>query len=79
MVEGSRIMSVDAPNDDVQRIESIPAHEFKRIIHARGWQRKEVAVRWGMSRVRMSQICNNLPRPLYYDAAVRGLPCRLKS
>jgi hypothetical protein len=72
-------MSVDAPNDDVQRIESIPAHEFKRIIHAKGWQMKEVAVRWGMSRVRMSQICNNLPRPLYYDDAVRGLPCRLKS
>ena len=56
-------MSVDTPKDDVQRIESIPAHEFKRIIHARGWQMKEVAVRWGMSRVRMSQICNNLPRP----------------
>ena len=37
-------MSVDAPNDDVQRIESIPAHEFKRIIHAKGWQMKEVMV-----------------------------------
>ncbi len=54
--------------------EPMMPEEFKRVIRSKGWLMKEVAVRWNISKVRMSQICNDRTRPLYYDDAVRGLP-----
>lgn len=58
-------------------IEPMTPEEFKQVLRAKGWQIQELAVRWKMSRVRASQICNDAERPLYYDDAVRGLPSRI--
>lgn len=58
-------------------IEPMTPDEFKKILFGKGWQIKELAVRWNISRVRASQICNDAARPLYYDDAVKGLPQRV--
>ena len=48
--------------------------EFKFVIKDKGWLMKNVAERWKLGTVRMSQICSDEERPLYYDDAVRALP-----
>lgn len=50
------------------------AHDFTKLIRAKGYTNVEVAERWGLSRVRLSQIAAN-PKPIHYDA-VKGLPKR---
>lgn len=69
-------MTTDTIQTELPAIERLSADDFKRTAYARGWKMHEVAQRWGMTKIRISQICNHKARPLYYDDAVRGLPLR---
>ena len=50
-------------------------HYFTASLQKRGWKSKEVAERWGITAVRMSQIAAK-PSQLHVDA-VNGLPYRM--
>lgn len=70
---------VDREVDDPQlNIERMSVEVFKAVITEKGWLMKDVAQRWNLGKVRMSQICSDQQRPLYYDDAVRALPKREK-
>jgi hypothetical protein len=71
----------DIENIDQQlHVKRMSNAEFKSEITAKGWLMKDVGKRWGIGIVRMSQICSDEERALYYDEAVRALPeRRLKS
>ncbi len=66
-------------NNDVQlNIKRMPANEFKAIIVSKGWMMKDLAVRWQLTRSRVSQICADEQRPIIYEDAVKALPIRDK-
>lgn len=68
-------MTNDAPGVvGIPLIEPMKPDEMKRLLQSKGWKIGELAVRWKISRVRVSQIVNDEQRPLYYDDAIRGLP-----
>ena len=67
----------DAQSDDPQlSVSRMTTAQFKAEITSKGWLMKEVAKRWQLGVVRMSQICSDEKRALYYDDAVRALPNR---
>lgn len=51
-------------------------HEFDAVLAAKGWLKKEVAQRWGVSPVWVSNISRDPNRPPHWDDAVLGLPNR---
>ncbi|HMX99999.1 MAG TPA: hypothetical protein PKC44_09525 [Agitococcus sp.] len=64
--------------DPQLNLERMSVDVFKAVITQKGWLMKDVAKRWNLGKVRMSQICADQERPLYYDDAVRALPNRVK-
>ncbi|MBP8020713.1 MAG: hypothetical protein KAY83_05130 [Agitococcus sp.] len=60
--------------DPQLNVKRMSCEEFKFVIKDKGWLMKNVAERWKLGTVRMSQICSDEERPLYYDDAVRALP-----
>ncbi len=51
--------------------------QFKAVIIGKGWKYREVAERWGITPVWLSNIARNPERPKHYDDAVLGLPVKL--
>ena len=47
-------------------------YDLTRMIKQKGYTNTEIAERWGLTRVRLSQIAAN-PKPMHFDA-VNGLP-----
>jgi len=52
-----------------------PEH-FKAVVIGKGWTYRELAARWGVTPVWVSNIARNAERPSHYDDAVLGLPVR---
>lgn len=50
--------------------------QFRAVVVARGWTYKELAHRWGVSSVWVSNLARNPDRPSHYDDAILGLPPR---
>ncbi|WP_060515434.1 MULTISPECIES: hypothetical protein [Pseudomonas] len=48
--------------------------EFKAEYKARGWNGRQLAIRWGKTAVWISKVVNDLDRDPHWDDAVRGLP-----
>jgi len=69
-------MSEIKGHDPQLNVKRMSNAEFKAEITAKGWLMKDVGKRWGLGIVRMSQICSDEERALYYDEAVRALPKR---
>lgn len=70
---------IDEIKDEQLCLERMSSQEFKGMLIGKGWQVNEVASRWGLKRVRMSQILADEDRPLYYDEALRALPVRIQT
>lgn len=64
--------------DQQINISSLSPAEFKSLVGEKGWTYRDLARRWKLSEVRISQIARDDGRPLYYDDAVRSLPERIK-
>ncbi|HMX98952.1 MAG: hypothetical protein KDI39_09475 [Pseudomonadales bacterium] len=64
--------------DEQLHITRLTANEFKAIIVGKGWLMKDLAIRWGLTRARVSQICADEQRPIIYEDAVKALPERIK-
>lgn len=64
--------------------QSIPAAprftptEFKLTARGKGWTYRDIAKRWQLSETRISQLANDIDRPLYYNDALANLPKRDK-
>lgn len=50
--------------------------QFKALVRLKGWQYKELAIRWGISTVWVSNVARDPDRAAHYDDAVIGLPDR---
>lgn len=50
--------------------------QFKAVVAAKGWTYRELATRWGVSSVWISNVARNPERAAHYDDAVLGLPSR---
>ncbi|WP_185634032.1 hypothetical protein [Burkholderia stagnalis] len=50
--------------------------QFKALVRLKGWQYKELAARWGISTVWVSNVARDSKRAAHYDDAVMGLPDR---
>ncbi|MDR8877555.1 hypothetical protein [Burkholderia multivorans] len=50
--------------------------QFKALVRLKGWQYKELATRWGISTVWVSNVARDPDRAVHYDDAVIGLPDR---
>ncbi|WP_181162410.1 hypothetical protein [Burkholderia contaminans] len=50
--------------------------QFKALVRLKGWQYKELAARWGISTVWVSNVARDPKRAAHYDDAVMGLPDR---
>lgn len=50
--------------------------QFKAVVIGKGWTYRELASRWGVTPVWVSNIARNAERPSHYDDAVLGLPVR---
>ncbi|WP_410480360.1 hypothetical protein [Pseudomonas sp. DCA-1] len=48
--------------------------EFKAEYKARGWNGRQLAIRWDKTAVWISKVVNDLDRDPHWDDAVRGLP-----
>jgi transcriptional regulator with XRE-family HTH domain len=51
--------------------------EFKAVAKRKGWKFKELAERWGISPVWLSNIVNNPQRAIHWDDAIKGVENRL--
>ncbi|MFM0265530.1 hypothetical protein [Paraburkholderia sediminicola] len=58
--------------DDVR----LTPEQFKALVRVKGWQYKELATRWGISPVWVSNVARDPARAAHYDDAVMGLPDR---
>lgn len=58
--------------DDVR----LTPEQFKALVRLKGWQYKELAARWGISPVWVSNVARDTARASHYDDAVMGLPDR---
>lgn len=50
--------------------------EFKAEAKRKGWKLKELAERWGISSVWISDIVNNPHRAMHWDDAIKGVEDR---
>lgn len=50
--------------------------QFKAVVIGKGWTYRELAARWGVTPVWVSNIARNSERPAHYDDSVLGLPVR---
>lgn len=64
--------------DPQLNITSLSPADFKALVNGKGWTYRDLAKRWRLSEVRISQIARDAGRPLYYDDAIRSLPIRIK-
>jgi len=64
--------------DPQLNITSLSPADFKVLVNGKGWTYRDLAKRWQLSEVRISQIARDADRPLYYDGAARDLPIRIK-
>lgn len=48
--------------------------QFKALVKWKGWSYRELAERWGITSVWMSNVARNAERPAHYDDALVGLP-----
>lgn len=61
---------------DIEQCVRLSPEQFKAVIIGKGWTFKELAARWGISPVWMSNVARNPLRASHYDDAVMGLPAR---
>ncbi|WP_454727671.1 MULTISPECIES: hypothetical protein [Cupriavidus] len=54
--------------------ERFTPEQFKALVRWKGWSYRELAARWGISAVWVSNVARNRARPAHYDDALRGLP-----
>jgi hypothetical protein len=64
--------------DPQLNIASLSPADFKSLVNSKGWTYRDLAKRWRLTEVRISQIARDAGRPLYYDGAARDLPIRIK-
>jgi Mor family transcriptional regulator len=64
--------------DPQLNISSLSPADFKALVNGKGWTYRDLAKRWKLTEVRISQIARDTDRPMYYDEAARGLPTRKK-
>lgn len=54
----------------------LTTEQFKAVVIGKGWTYRELAMRWDITPVWVSNIARNADRPKHYDDAVLGLPVR---
>lgn len=65
-------------DDEQINVERMSADEFKSMLILKGWKMKDLATRWQLNPVRITQLCKDTKRAIHYDDALRALPIRIK-